>query len=141
MYFLKSKITVLAPLVLLLIVGCGKLDEKKNIIGIWQIHSINVNGMEIGDGKGYIKFRDDGRDEVRTGVGLYEYGHWAIDTEKHEIVMSDDSSGAHYVYRMWDDSLLMTMNFPKQITALHCVKVSKEPVDPFSEGVAPDAFK
>ncbi len=141
MYFVNRKIAVLASVMLVLLVGCGKIDEKKNIVGIWHLYSINVNGMEIGDGKGYIKFREDGRNEVRTGPGLYEYGYWEIFTEKKEIVLSDDTTGAHYAYKTWDDSLLMSMNFPKQVTTLHGKKVDKLPIDPASEGVSPDAFK
>ncbi len=138
---LNRKVFVAALLFCLMAVtGCKSLDEKKNIIGIWQLYSINANGMEIGDGKGYIKFLEDGYNETRTGPGLYEMGTWELIPGK-EIVLSDETSGAHYQYKMSEDSLLMTMNIPGHVTTFRMYKVDKYPVYPPDEGVSMDYFK
>lgn len=127
---------------ILAVAGCNNgLDHKQNIIGIWRLHSIKVNGQEIGDNKGFIRFWDGGKTMVRTGISLYEMGKWEIDVEKEQIIMLRDTSRAVYQYRMWDDSLLMTRNVPKVITVLRAVKSEDYPVDPASEGADPTLFE
>ena len=138
--FNKNSWVVVITLVLLA-ASCSSLDHKKHIIGIWTLTSINVNGMEIGDGKGFIKFWQDGRTGVRSGPGLYEFGKFEIYPEKDELVLKNDSSELRYVYRMSEDSLIMTRNAPNRITVFRMIKSEKLPMDPTTEGVLPDIFK
>jgi hypothetical protein len=135
----KSFIALLAMVFAL--ASCGKIDEKKQLIGIWKLAHLNINGMEVTDGKGFIEFKEDGRNIVRTAPGRYEFGKWEINPEIKEIIMNDERSGAHYKYEMAGDSLTMTMNIPSRVTTLRLQKTDKYPIDPAAEGQSPDLFK
>lgn len=115
-----------------------KAKEAKDLIGIWKIYSIKGNLIEIGDQKGFIDFMPDHRSRIRTGVGLYEYGAWKINTETTRIFLGtgpDTTQYVEYVYNMWADSMTMsTDNNNGNFVTLHCVKAKEYPIDPATEG-------
>lgn len=106
----------------------GSSNDKAEIVAIWQLHSINVNGMEIGDGKGYLHFKDDGNVISRTGPGLYDEGKFEINPEKKEIVMKQDTTQMKYVYTMGHDSLAMKSNDNGMTLVLRGHKVAQLPI-------------
>jgi hypothetical protein len=121
----------------------GGQDDQKGIIAIWQIRSINVNGMEIGDGKGFLHFHEDGTVQSRTGPGLYDEGKWEIHPEDKTLIMKQDTSSLKYSYALAGDSLTMQTNEGGIALLLKSFKVDKLPVDPAedmeeaSKGVGP----
>jgi hypothetical protein len=118
----------------------GKVDEKAEILGIWQLHSINVNGQEIGDGKGYLEFKKDGSATSRTGPGIYDDGKFGIDPTKSQIVMKQDTSSQLYTYTMTKDSLTMKSNENGLALMLRGHKVAKLPVTPETD-VMPEGMR
>lgn len=116
--------------VLLYLVGCtGKQNDKESIVAIWQIKSINVNGMEIGDGKGFLNFHADGKVESRTGPGLYDEGNYTIDPETKTLTLGQDSTKLKYEYSLVGDSLTMRSNESGMALLLRSKKVDKLPVN------------
>lgn len=126
--------------ILALLSACGsKIDDKVELVGIWQLHSINVNGQEIGDGKGYLDFQKNGTVFSRTGPNLYDEGKYEIDPSKSLIVMKQDTTSQSYTYTMTKDSLAMKSNENGLALLLRGHKVEKLPVtpdnDPMPEGM------
>jgi hypothetical protein len=121
-------------MVVICLTACkGGSDDKKAIVAIWQIRSINVNGMEIGDGKGFLHFHEDGTVQSRTGPGLYDEGKWEIHPEQNTLVMSQDTSELKYKYALAGDSLTMQTNEGGLALLLKSYKVDKLPVDPVED--------
>ncbi|MBK9448457.1 MAG: lipocalin family protein [Bacteroidetes bacterium] len=132
----------LVALALVMALGAckGKVDEKTELIGIWQLHSINVNGQEIGDGKGYLEFKTDGTVFNRTGPGIYDDGKYEIDPTKSQIVMKQDTSSLLYTYKMGNDSLTMKSNDNGLALMLSGHKVAKLPITPETD-VMPEGMR
>lgn len=131
---------IVALTILTLLSACkGSVDDKADIVGIWQLHSINVNGQEIGDGKGYLDFQKGGKVISRTGPGLYDEGKYEIDAAKAQIVMKQDTTSQAYTYTLSKDSLTMKSNENGLALLLRGHKVAKMPItpenDPLPEGM------
>jgi hypothetical protein len=141
MYLLKRNRLIGLCLLALVIASCSKTDDRKNLIGIWRLAHLNVNGMEVSDGKGFVEFKEDGRNIVRIAPYRYEWGNWEMKVDSALILMKDERSAAPYNYQMMGDSLVMTLKLPNRISTLRLVKTDKYPIDPETEGQAAAHFK
>ncbi len=113
----------------LLLVGCeAKVDESKEILSIWKIGSSTINGIEIGDGKGWLHFKDNGIVESRTGPQLYDSGNFRINPEAKTIEMYTDTTNQVYNYVMNGDSLTMKAHIGEMPLVLRTVKVNEYPI-------------
>ena len=121
------------------IAACGgnKIDDKSAIMAIWQLHSIMVNGMEIGDGKGFLDFKKDGSVVSRTGPGLYDEGKYELNVEAKTMTLSQDTTKLVYEYSLSLDSLVMRSNEGGRTLVLRGHKVEKLPVDPENDVFKP----
>lgn len=132
-FFNKNfRVGFIALALIALVAGCGgsRLDDKAAIVAIWQLHSINVNGMEIGDAKGFLDFKKDGSVISRTGPGLYDEGKYVIDPEARTLTLSQDTTQLIYEYALTQDSLTMRSNEGGRNLLLKGHRVDKLPVDP-----------
>ena len=112
-----------------LIYSCGeKQDDQKAILAIWRLASINVNGQEIGDGKGYLHFKENGQVASRTGPGIYEDGKYVLNVEKKKLTMMQDSSQLNYQYELMGDSLTMRTHENGMALLLIGKKVDQLPI-------------
>ena len=110
--------------------GCGSVDDKEGIIGIWKVNSSKVDGREIGDGLGWFDFKKDGTVDTRPRPGKYDSGKYSIDPEKGTILLSGDQGGSlTYNYKLDGDALAMDAQMPNEMTLnLECVRVSDYPI-------------
>lgn len=118
----------------------GSQDDKSAIVAIWHIRSINVNGMEIGDGKGFLDFKADGTVRSRTGPGMYDEGKYTLNPDTKVLTLKQDSSQLDYQYSLSNDSLSMRSNEGGRALLLTGVKVDKLPVDPENDPL-PEGFR
>lgn len=124
---------------LFLLVGCeGKVDESKAILSIWTITSSTVNGIEIGDGKGWLHFKEDGTVESRTGPQLYDSGNFRIDPAAKKIEMYTDSTNQTYNYTMIGDSLIMNAKIGDMPLVLRTIRADEYPIKRIDD--APENF-
>lgn len=111
------------------VLGCQEqVNEEKALISIWKIGSSTVNGIEIGDGKGWLHFHENGTIDSRTGPQLYDSGNYKIDTEHKKIELFTDTTKQIYDYVMAGDSLIMRAKIETMALVLRTVKVNEYPI-------------
>lgn len=135
----NTRVGIVALGLVLTVASCGgaKIDDKSAIMAIWQLHSIMVNGMEIGDGKGFLDFKQDGSVVSRTGPGLYDQGQYTLDPDAKTLTLSQDTTKLVYEYSLTMDSLTMRSNESGRTLILRGHRVDKLPVDPENDVFKP----
>jgi hypothetical protein len=120
-----------------LLLGCGPKDDNSNLLGIWRIYSSKVNNVEIGDGKGWLDFKEGGKVDARTGPGMYDSGNnYALKIDTKTLELFTDSTKQTYSYKMNGDSMTMTAMLENMPLFLGLVKVEEYPMTPDKEGAA-----
>ena len=124
----------------LILASCSsEVDESKAILSIWHIHSSTVNGIDIGDGKGWLHFKEDGTVESRTGPQMYDSGKFRIMPETKKLDMYTDTTSQTYDYVMTGDSLIMRAHIGEMALVLRTTKASEYPIKRIDD--APENFK
>lgn len=131
-------------LLLVFVSGCTPADDSKGILGIWRVNSSQVDGREIGDGKGWFDFKADGTVDTRPRPGAYDSGNYEIVQKEGIIKLFSGSGSMNYGYKLEGDKLEMSSKLPTGASLLlSCERVDDYPItkendiDPANSPFAP----
>ncbi|MEM7038758.1 MAG: hypothetical protein AAF570_17355, partial [Bacteroidota bacterium] len=75
----QLKLFALVCVLLFGLSGCGGVDDKEGILGIWRLKLSTVRGGLVGDdGKSWFHFKKDGVVDTRPRPAAYESGKYSL---------------------------------------------------------------